>query len=994
MECTRPHINFPATPLLRSSGGWFRGGGSVADILAAAIEYARRGWIVHRLSSPTSRGKSPGKRPIDDEWQKVTAPPTEAQLTQWFGNGNPKGYNIGISCGEASGVTVIDLDRRIYADIFNGVDTLRSSRTAGRSHVYFMYTPRLKATKHHNLGIEILSNGSNAVLPPSTHESGDTYKWNNPEAPLTEMPEEIEVKLLNLFEREKELNALVRKCRPCFTRLFTKEIREATDFHGAEGRELMVAWGADLRAAEATLADAEMWAKILYGDGFDRSITLTEWRNIDPAKTWKCETVAAKLGGVIDCDCAGCKWRAPTAPEATQTDIAPMADMSSTDRLIELGKQDAVFFHTPDDTCYAAIKLETGGSAIYPVNEKSRQFRRILKHRYYRATGKAPAGEPLKAAIGVLESIATFEGATVELHNRVAWHDGNICYDLTNSNYEAIEVTPQGWDLMPHGHTLFRRYAHQIPQAKPIPGGNPWRLYDFMNIEDDDRILDMVYLIACLVPEIPHPISITTGEHGSAKTTACKMRKALVDPSDLEVLALPTNDDRMLQMLHHHWFAPFDNVTYLQRWQSDALCRACTGEGSAKRTLYTDGEDTIIKYKRCVGLNGINNAAMMPDLLDRAIFLNHEPIHKDRRIEERVLFRQFNEAKPEILGGMLDALSGALQIYPTIELEEKKRMADFAVWGSAIAEALGCGQEEFLNVYYENIDRINRTALEESPVGMALLTFMENIPEWNGTPSLLLRELDLTADGLYIDKKSNAWVKRPESLGKRLKLIMPNLREEGITVEMARSNSERTIRITNHKFNYEKKPSQPSQPSPNRRSIADNVTKPNRHQLSQPSLDRPNGDSSTDPVTVSDGLSFDTNQQQKPLNDGCDGCDGFSYNIQNRGTCGKCGRELSGQTFRGAAGLGMICADCQVENDRISGLGATTDEKLLTFVRSAIYQITSSDRPTFDPAAVLMKMKGRADDATIGRVIACLDTHADNLKIARLPNGRYRKVST
>ena len=673
----------------------------------------------------------------------------------------------------------------------------------------------------------------------------------------------------------------------------------------------------------------------------------------------------------------------PAKPETTQTD-----------RLIELGKQDTVFFHTPDKTCYVAGKLETGGSAIYPLNEKSRQFKMMLKYRYYNATGKTPASEPLKAATGQLESLAMFEGETITLHNRVAWHGGNICYDLTNSNYEAIEITSQGWATMPHGHILFRRFGHQIPQAHPVSGGDVWRLYEFVNIPESDQLLDMVHLISCLVPGIPHPIPITTGEHGSTKTTACKMKKALIDPSDLDVIALQPNEERMVQLMYHHWFVIFDNVTYLQQWQSDMLCRACTGEGTVKRTLWTNEDDTIFKYKRCIGLNGINNAATKPDLLDRAIFLNHEPIPKDRRIEEKVLFERFNEVKLEILGGMFDVLSEALRIYPTIELKEKPRMADFTIWGCAIAEALGHTQEEFLTAYYANIGRINRTALEESPVGLALLTFMEDKPTWDGTPSMLLMELDLIADGLYIDKKSRSWVKRPESLGKRLKLVTPNLREEGIMVEMARSNKERTIRIINIRFNKEIKPSQPSQPSRNGRSIAINDVNSNRHQPSQPSPQPSPGDSSTDPVTVGDSSSFDTNQQQKPLSDGCDGNDGFVTSSNITGVCGKCGCELSGQTFQGPAGLGRICADCQRELDRTSGHDEQIDTDRDTQITETIFKLgRDSENHEFTVVNVLMNLP-RKQGHTTEMIERFMNAHANDLKIERIGGGRWRQVSS
>jgi hypothetical protein len=53
-------------------------------------------------------------------------------------------------------------------------------------------------------------------------------------------------------------------------------------------------------------------------------------------------------------------------------------------------------------------------------------------------------------------------------------------------------------------------------------------------------------------------------------------------------------------------------------------------------------------------------------------------------------FRQeFAEARPRILDAVLEALSRAIAIRPSIQLEELLRMADFALWGAAIAEAIG-----------------------------------------------------------------------------------------------------------------------------------------------------------------------------------------------------------------------------------------------------------------------------------------------------------------
>ena len=98
-----------------------------------------------------------------------------------------------------------------------------------------------------------------------------------------------------------------------------------------------------------------------------------------------------------------------------------------------------------------------------------------------------------------------------------------------------------------------------------------------------------------------------------------RMLRRLVDPSSMETLSLPRDQKELVQTLAHHYVAMFDNVDTLQPWQSDMLCRACTGEGFSKRQLFAVDDDIIYSFRRCVGLNGINIAATRADLLDRSI---------------------------------------------------------------------------------------------------------------------------------------------------------------------------------------------------------------------------------------------------------------------------------------------------------------------------------------------------------------------------------------
>ncbi len=200
------------------------------DMLTVAREYTAKGWVVHPLSNPKDKGKSPGKRPLLKNWEKLTHTPDD--IEKYIS----KGCNIGLVCGKASGLTIIDLDSELSTDdLFNGfeLDTLKSGRTKGRGHIYFRYNPNLAASKHHDMGIEILNDGSNAVLPPSVHASGDIYKWNNPDAPIIPMPAELEKRLLKLFQTETELKRIITKCRHCFRDV----LKQKPDMHGADGRE-------------------------------------------------------------------------------------------------------------------------------------------------------------------------------------------------------------------------------------------------------------------------------------------------------------------------------------------------------------------------------------------------------------------------------------------------------------------------------------------------------------------------------------------------------------------------------------------------------------------------------------------------------------------------------------------------------------------------------------------------------------------------------------
>ena len=224
------------------------------------------------------------------------------------------------------------------------------------------------------------------------------------------------------------------------------------------------------------------------------------------------------------------------------------------------------------------------------------------------------------------------------------------------------------------------------------------------------------------------------------------------------------------------------------------LCKAVTGDGFSKRELFTDDDDIIFVFKRCLGMNGINLTAKNPDLLERSILFKLERVSQEQRREEMDLLPAFEQDRQKIVGGIFDAVAKAMQIKPSIKLNSLPRMADFVVWGCAIAEALGYTREQFLDAYYGDIKSQNEEVLYESLVATAVIQIMETNDDWTGSASELLKELTDVAEELGINvTQEKEWPKAANVLGRRLNKLKTNLADAGIKVRDGVKDKRRVI---------------------------------------------------------------------------------------------------------------------------------------------------------------------------------------------------------
>jgi len=453
---------------------------------------------------------------------------------------------------------------------------------------------------------------------------------------------------------------------------------------------------------------------------------------------------------------------------------------------------DIELFHDPDMEPYATIPLP-GHLETWPLN--AREFRLVLQYRYFNHYGSTPSDQAMKEALATLSGQARFRGGCYPVRVRTAEHDGAIYLDLANKQWECVKITAQGWEIITNPPVKFRRSYGQGALPAPVKGGSVDALRQFVNVgSEDDWALVKGFVLYAFRPRGPYPVLAVNGEQGSAKSTTTKVIREIVDPNKASLRTQPREEQDLIIAAHNGWMPCLDNLSHLDSWLSDALCRLATGGGLSKRQLYTDSSEVILDVQRPLVLNGIENFVVRGDLQSRALTISAPAIDdKDRKTEEE-FWRDFYQALPGILGAFLSALSQAIAHADHVKLPTLPRMADFARFVTAAEPALSISSGGFLAAYQGNQRESNDTVLESSPVAALLQQFLQDQPCWEGTASELLTELNSKVD--EDTRRQKAWPKAPNRLSGALKRLAPNLRATGVVVGwLNRGPKRRLVRL-------------------------------------------------------------------------------------------------------------------------------------------------------------------------------------------------------
>lgn len=451
-------------------------------------------------------------------------------------------------------------------------------------------------------------------------------------------------------------------------------------------------------------------------------------------------------------------------------------DLSQVQILLLLARQ-AYLFHSPDKIGYADIVINEHRET-WPI--KSNGFKRWLLRLYYGTTENAPNSEAINAAINTIDAEAYYAGEEHEVFIRVAHYKNKSYLDLSNDEWECIEVDETGWRIITDPPVKFRRAAGMQALPKPSSKGSLDALRSILNVQNEsDFILVVSWVITALRGVGPYPVLVLTGEHGTAKSTFSKFIRGLVDPNGAPLRTLREERDMFIAANNGHILA-FDNISGMNAATSDTLCRLSTGGALATRQLYSDQDEVLINVVRPIILNGIDDVITRPDLGDRSIVLTLKPIPEEKRRLERELFSEFESLTPAILGALLDAMSHGFENLPNIKLDKLPRMADFALWSSACSKALWDDKEAFLDAFDNNRLQAINDILDIDPVTSALIEFLEYKPKWMCTAQTLLLELEEAVS--FIGRPPKQWPTSPRGLSGKLRRAAPFLRKVGIEI--------------------------------------------------------------------------------------------------------------------------------------------------------------------------------------------------------------------
>jgi hypothetical protein len=286
-------------------------------------------------------------------------------------------------------------------------------------------------------------------------------------------------------------------------------------------------------------------------------------------------------------------------------------------------------------------------------------------------------------------------------------------------------------------------------------------------------------------------VLVINGIQGTGKTTASRVLRGLIDPSEVMDSGTPRNESDAVLAASRSWVLSWDNLSGINNDLSDLVCRLATGAGFRTRRLYSNHEEHLVSIARPVIMNGIPELLRRDDLADRALPIKLMPIGGNRKTEDEY-WKAFEVERPMLLGALLDVLAGVIRELPkaAIKSNRKPRMLGFSHLGIAAEKACSWRWGSFLEAYEETRSEAAYSVLEGSTVAQALICFAENMPHGSAfKPSEIRKQLVDIAKQDGLDATDKAFFNDRLFKGITERLNPPLLRCYGFSLKWRRTKT-------------------------------------------------------------------------------------------------------------------------------------------------------------------------------------------------------------
>jgi len=460
-------------------------------------------------------------------------------------------------------------------------------------------------------------------------------------------------------------------------------------------------------------------------------------------------------------------------------------DTSQAGELVTMVRKTGKLFHNEKSECFVTIERE---DHFENWMIGSGGFKDWVSYEAYTKLGFCPNDQALKQAMTTLSGIAKFDGPEHKVFLRCAPYRDSYIIDLTNESWQAVQVTPSGYELLSVSPVKFIRSNTVAPLPLPAkPDIN--LLWKYANVKTSDRPLLLAFMLESWRHDLPFTLLALIGEQGSGKSSAHKAVRALTDPNTVPLRAAPKDRRDVQVSAMNNWQASFENISHLPPALQDCLCYFLTGGGSAERELYTNKNESVFSAMCPVILNGIENAINRPDLVDRSVILDVPNIPAESKMAESDIKTSFEADKPGIFAGLLDLFAKTLKDLPSISIKSPQRMVDFTYLGESMLSVIKkenlLQDKELVNstlsfneLYAANRKKSLDESISASPATLAVGLFARDQGDWSGT----IKQLKDKLEHKYM-RSGDGWPKSERGLSSVLKRMKPALRVNGIEVE-------------------------------------------------------------------------------------------------------------------------------------------------------------------------------------------------------------------